>query len=170
MIQCSSSWDDLNQSPCNHSLASSIVCQSQLVNLFTFKRDGHSPLTLMRVKFFCTSFGAEILILWPNLINKSYNYGKIEWLLNEHGIANASRNVGNFYKKTSFTCNFAIQYLRWLAIPYNLGKATFDWKHAIQHFRAICNRESKVIQLGHGLMLLWFTAGFNECNRRSYNS
>ena len=31
-----------------------------------------------------------------------------------------------FTKKTSLTCNFAIQYLRWLAIPYNLGKAAFD--------------------------------------------
>ena len=31
-----------------------------------------------------------------------------------------------FTKKLSLMCNFAFQYLGWLAIPYNLEKATFD--------------------------------------------
>ena len=99
------------------------------------------------MKFFITPFRAEKPIFGPYNMNKSYDYGKIKWLLNEHGIANASRDVGNFYKKLSLVCNFAIQYLGWLAIPYNLEKANWMSKEIRLSLFLLCDWFRKLASL-----------------------
>ena len=88
-----------------------VECGKDVFNLIFHLNKLHCRVA---IKETCCSAKCQTFIL-PILLYKLRAIMKCNTSCRSH--------VGNFYKKLSLMCDFSIQYLRWLAIPYNFGKS-----------------------------------------------